>query len=195
MDEKPFNFLDDNTFDINICHSYHKQSNVNLQPKQYKNVYLVAWSYGIAAAEAFLAQKTVEITKSVAINGTSFIVNDLYGIPEKVFELTQKNLNTNSLQTFYNRMFHIRNQAARFSQNLPQRNIDDVVTELAYFANFENTGNSSIWDLAVVSEKDKIINTKNQLNHWQKHNTNIQSINDGHFPFYRWENWTEIIEP
>ena len=45
------------------------------------------------------------------------------------------------------------------------------------------------FDKKIVSDKDLIIPTKNQLNYWK----NPDIIEGGHCPFFRYKSWLEII--
>ena len=49
------------------------------------------------------------------------------------------------------------------------------------------------FDKAIISDNDRIVPTKNQLNFWQNKNTKIQQINSTHCPFEIYSSWIELI--
>ena len=48
------------------------------------------------------------------------------------------------------------------------------------------------FDKVIVSNEDKIIPTKNQLNYW-KNPAIIEKIKSGHCPFFKFSKWSEIL--
>lgn len=56
----------------------------------YREVHLIAWSYGVWAAEHIFSGQNFDT--AVAVNGTPYPMSEKYGIPQRLFELTVKNL-------------------------------------------------------------------------------------------------------
>ena len=50
------------------------------------------------------------------------------------------------------------------------------------------------YDKAIVSEFDKIIPPKNQLASHEKNNTPVITLATGHFPFYNFSSWSDILK-
>ena len=48
------------------------------------------------------------------------------------------------------------------------------------------------YDKALISSYDKIIPTKNQINFWQD-KISIEMLESGHFPYYNFESWNDIL--
>ena len=89
-------------WDILVCWGYDDFNFDKTILKEYKTIYLYAWSLGVFAAEKSLAG--VEITKAFAINGTPLPVSDSFGIPQKIYSSTTETLSERNLYKFRIRM-------------------------------------------------------------------------------------------
>ena len=79
-----------------------------------------------------------------------------------------------------------------------QRPIDNRVSELenlyTLIKNENNLESVGFYDLAIVSDFDKIIPPKNQIECHNKNSTPIITVPYGHFPYYHFASWKELIE-
>ena len=50
------------------------------------------------------------------------------------------------------------------------------------------------YDTAIISNNDIIIPSKNQINFWSDKVKNIKMLESGHFPFYNFKSWDEILK-
>ncbi|MFR6283591.1 MAG: hypothetical protein ACLUN1_06690, partial [Odoribacter splanchnicus] len=50
------------------------------------------------------------------------------------------------------------------------------------------------WDKSYISEKDSVFPAQNQLNWCKKEGIPAVSLPGGHYPFYRFRSWREILE-
>ena len=73
------------------------------------------------------------------------------------------------------------------------RTPDELKQELISIKNFKAMQFLD-FNTAFISDFDKIIPTKNQYNFWQmRSKTKIKQIKQGHYPFFNFKNWDEII--
>lgn len=199
FDEKPFGKLVCDGFDILFIYDYNE---LNL-PKELENLqnyehkYLLAWSMGVFVAYEF--RKLFEdFDYKIAINGTITPVDNEFGIPVKMFELTLKHAATGLAGKFYQNVFKNSEEFEMYSKSPVQRTIENRVSELENLYNIIKTKDykkaESFYDCAIVSDFDKIIPPKNQIASHQKNNEPIITLPFGHFPFYNFTSWSEIIK-
>lgn len=199
FDEKPFGKLVCGGFDILFIYDYNE---LNL-PKELENLqnyehkYLLAWSMGVFVAYEF--RKLFEdFDYKIAINGTITPVDNEFGIPVKMFELTLKHAAIGLAGKFYQNVFKNSEEFEMYSKSQVQRTIENRVSELENLYNIIKMKDykkaESFYDCAIVSDFDKIIPPKNQIASHQKNNEPIITLPFGHFPFYNFTSWSEIIK-
>lgn len=138
---------------------------------EYREVVVLAWSLGVHAAELALQKTDLPLTLTIAVNGTSFPIDDMRGIPEPVFRLTAERLTEQSLTKFRRRM-----GAADMARGL--RSIEDLQQELL---NFPSEFVPFRWDYAIISSDDRIFPPENQLRAWTERAEIIQ-LEGSHTP-------------
>ena len=106
MNETPFKHLACDDYDILILSDYRK-FDIDLNTfgfDKYSEKYLIAWSMGVFVSGVYF-EILNKFDKKIAINGTNLIVDNNFGIPEKIFNVTVKFLNETSLDKFIKNMF------------------------------------------------------------------------------------------
>lgn len=147
-----------------------------------------------------------KFTKKLAINGTPFPVDDEFGIPQKPFLLTLRHAKTGLEGKFYQNIFDKSEEFERYQTTPVERSIENREEELKTLyakikteilkqvqdGKFSNKFNDALayYDKALVSSNDKIIPTKNQLNFW---GDKAEILISGHFPYYNFTSWNEIL--
>lgn len=190
FDFKPFEFLDCRDFDVLMLYDYNDFELPEIP--QYKENYLLAWSMGVFTAYQ-LRDKLPQFNKKFAINGTPFPVDNEFGIPEKPFLLTLRHAKTGLEGKFYQNIFEKPEEFERYQTSPVERSIENRVEELqTLYDKIKVTDKTyeTFYDKALVSSGDKIIPFKNQLNFWKE---KAEIIESGHFPFYNFKNWNEIL--
>lgn len=189
MNETPFKNLLCNNYDIIILSDYRK-FDIDLSIfdfNKYAEKYLVAWSMGVYVSGLY--DKVLnKFDKKIAVNGTGKIVDDDFGIPEKIYDITVKSLNETSLDKFLKNMF----KGGKLNPEIRiTRGIEELREELVSIKNckIENYIN---FDKAIISLHDRVIPAKNQLNYWQG-KTDIFEIPSTHCPFGYFKNFEEIL--
>lgn len=192
FDEKPFEFLECNDYDVLILFDYNSLDLPDI-PK-YDKYYLISWSMGVFCAY-LVKDKLPKFSKKLAINGTLYPVDDELGIPQKPFILTLRHAEKGLQGKFYQNIFQSKDEYEKYAQTPVQRTIENRVSELNnLYERIKNTrlNYDNYYDKALISSEDKIIPTQNQKNFWNKY-LNPQIIESGHFPYYNFKNWNEIL--
>ena len=192
FDYMPFEFLNCEDFDVLIIYDY---NDLELpQIPEYKEYFLISWSMGVYTSY-LLKDKLPKFTKKIAINGTPFPVNDEYGIPLKPFILTLRHAKTGLEGKFYQNIFNSEEEYARYNKTQVERTIENRVSELNnLYSKIKSTEISyqNYFDTAIISNNDKIIPTKNQINFWEG-KAEIKTVESGHFLYYNFTSWNEIL--
>ena len=194
FDETPFKFLDCGDFDVIIMYDYNKLDLPKTDFSNYKNINLIAWSMGVFVAY-LLKDKLPKFTKKIAINGTIKPVDYEFGIPQKPFLLTLRHAKTGLEGKFYQNIFNKNEEFEKYIKAPVKRTIENRETELrALYEKIKTTeiNYTHFYDKALISTHDKIIPTKNQVNFWQE-NSEIEMLESGHFPYYNFKSWNEIL--
>ena len=176
MDESIVKHLEFGCYDVIMFYDYN-DLNIDLNIiSDYDTKYLTAWSMGVMIASKF----NIDYASKTAINGTLIPIDDEYGIPPKIYDLTIKRLDVNK---FMKQMFEQ-------DENIPEinRNYENQRKELeaikTYSANLDFKYNK-----VIISSNDKIIPTSAQVRFW-----NITpNIEAGHCPFYHYKTWGELL--
>lgn len=192
FDYKPFEFLDCGDFDVLMVYDYIPSLPQGEDIYSYKQICLIAWSMGVFTAYQ-MRNELPDFDKKIAVNGTPFPVDDEYGIPQKPFILTLRHAKTGLEGKFYQNIFNSTEEFEKYMKTPVERTIDNRVEELqSLYDRIKVTEKTyePFYDKAIVSSNDKIIPTKNQLNFWQD---KAEIIESGHFPFYNFKNWNEIL--
>lgn len=161
-----------------------------------------------------------KIRRSVAVNGTLCPVSNTWGIKQKVFNNTLKSLEqetregiaTNesaTLQNFVKKMCGNKGTLNRFMAQVPQRALEDIYNELLAIKENYIFSNAIFWNKVIICDKDTIIPAKNQSAFWEEYEINIDTSNKlafnandfkiehieaYHYPFFKWNNWSEILK-
>lgn len=194
FDENPFKFLACENFDVLIVYDYSTIDENIENFTSYKEINLIAWSMGVFVAY-LLKDKLPKFNKKIAINGTPLPVNDEFGIPVKPFLLTLRHARTGLEGKFYQNIFDTKEEFEKYSTMSVNRSIENRETELKSL--YDKIRSAEInynrfYDKALISSRDKIIPTKNQINFWQN-NAEIEMLESGHFPYYNFKSWNEIL--
>lgn len=197
MDAQPFTTLGSSNYDVLICFNYaaqpHKRPAIPELSQRYRKVILIAWSMGVAYAQRNFEEVSGCFAETIAINGTLRPIDDDFGIPGSIFQATLDQLNKQSLEKFYRRMFRSAADYKQFLPSSPQRSLEDQRQELALMLqeNISFAESESIYKRVVVADRDLVVPSKNQLRYWQ--DQRIKTISGGHFPFYAWQHWDDVI--
>ncbi|MCX8084840.1 MAG: DUF452 family protein [Calditerrivibrio sp.] len=186
--------IDSSDLDIFFIHDYRDfelDSSLWEDVASYFKVYLVAFSFGVSIASSVIKQQNVNIFKSIAVNGTLKPVDDFFGIPESIFLGTLNNLSEESLDRFYRRVFGKNYSKLKHLLSYDLEIAKEELKNLKVFV--DETGRlENIYNIAIISENDKIFPPTNQMSFWQNE-LDFMFVDEDHFPFFRFKSWRELL--
>lgn len=187
MDEKSVNFLEFGEYDVIMFYDYRDISPVDFDFNAYKRKFIVCWSTGVFIGNLFF-DGLRDAEMKIALNGTLKLVDDQFGIPVDIYNLTVDNFNALSCKKFVKRMF-----VGEEIPVLSDRTVEELKQELISIRDLRINKYFS-FDKAFISEKDKIIPSKNQHNFWDcLNNVQVKNIQGGHYPFLNFKSWDDIL--
>ena len=195
MDENIVSHLDSTGFDVLMFYDYNTLDTdfdfelLNI----YNEKNLIAWSMGVMIGSLMqpLTRHFVISSggKSVAINGTLKPISAEYGIHPKIYDLTIKGFNEKGRERFISSMFDTQYESIPHPTHLSNgREISNQLSELIALKNYSSDEDFK-YDKVVISDSDKIIPTKSQVNFWKIE----PNLKGGHCPFFQFKNWSELL--
>ena len=179
MDECVVKHLEPTDFDVLMFYDYTSLLFDENLIKRYKNKYLIAWSMGVMTATLF----DIKYISKTAVNGTMKPIDNKFGIPAKIYDLTIKNFSDENAKKFILNMFDV-------DTKLPDlnRDFENLKQELVALKNYNANPNFK-YDRIILCNNDKIIPTKNQAAFW-----GIEpNFKSGHCPFFNFKRWDELL--
>jgi hypothetical protein len=198
MDQNPFLKINSDVYDVIMFYDYRNllkfdKTEITTLTKSYKQVDLLAWSMGVWSANYLLKDNKNMFRNIVALNGTLMPVDDRYGIPKKVFQLTLDNFSENTRTSFNRRMCIDKDTFNEFELNAPLRSTEELKQELTelHINMLDIHFRDNIFNKALITANDKIIPSDNQVNFW-KDKTDYYILKGPHYIFDRLKSWEEI---
>ena len=189
-DENCFKDFDNKTHDILYVYDY---STIDydvfddFEFAPYSEIDLIAYSYGVWATGVMnLARALPQIDKSLAVCGTFRPIDDIYGVPQKIYDIMLKSLNASTLANFETKMF----QGTEIKKS--SRTIENLCEELENIKELSAMKSDFNFDCVICAKNDRIIPFSAQENHWAVHH-NKKVLNTGHFPFYEFNCFEEML--
>ena len=155
--------------------------------KKYSEINVIAWSMGVMTAGIVLKPIIEKINKITVINGTLKPIDDKYGIPHKIYNVTLRHFNDASAEKFAKNMFE-----DGLSHNLRLREpLDNIKKELISLQKYADNQEACefVPTKIYISSKDKIIPAKHQSAYW-----GIEpNFEGGHYVFDKFKKWSELL--
>ena len=190
MNETPVKHLACEDFDVLVLFDY-RNIDFNLAQfnfEKYSKKYLVCWSMGVYVSNLFKKELS-SFDKKIAINGTTSIIDDNFGIPQKIYKITVKLLNEESCDKFIKNMFN----DGKLNPNITiTKTLEELKEELIFIQNIK-LNKKLAFDKALISLDDRIVPTENQLNYWKNTKTQTETINSTHCPFEIYTTWNDLL--
>lgn len=168
MDENPFRDFRTSESDVMVCFDYADLSFDERLLDKYAKVRVVAWSLGVWAASALMAEISRLGEDAVAVNGTPFPVDESKGIFPVIFNGTLQGLSERSLARFDRRMCADAKALADYNLVHPSRDIQSLAHELSWIG--RESANREVapkFRRAYVGKRDAIFSCENQMNAWR----------------------------
>lgn len=195
MDWNPFAPLGSGHYDVLHLYDFRDMQSVAtiyaaLEP--YDECVLLAWSMGVWGGQRLFLHHANRFDRIIAINGTLCPVDNRYGIPRDLFAGTMAGWSESSRRKFYRRLTGGGEIEQKFLKHQPRRTLVDQQLELAYYlADADCTARQhGIYREVVICDHDRIVPTANQLSYW---GNDIVLRAGGHFPFYSWKDWGQLL--
>lgn len=148
---------------------------------------------GVWAAESIAAKEDFFIDAAIAVNGTPIPVHDEYGIPSKTAWATHDGLTSETLNKFYRRVFGGAGLHKKMERVLPEASdVEELKSQLFKIYNDAPEGGRIKWNMAVISEEDKIFPPVNLKHYWEGR-CQVNTIKAPHYPFHLIERWEDIV--
>lgn len=181
MDESVVRHFDNDGFDVLMFYDYNTlETDFDFSELSvYSRKYLVAWSMGVMIATLFDA----DYDSKTAINGTLKPIDDEYGIPLRIYNLTINGFSPKGAERFLKSMYGEDCELPHIN-----RDFENQKSELSALMNYE-ANQSFKYDRVIISSVDKIIPTKNQTAFWGME----PNLEGGHAPFNRFTKWSELL--
>ncbi len=186
MDEKIVSHLNFSDFNVLMFYDYLNTQIPDFDFSNYDYKVLIAWSMGVYVCNIFY-DKLKDFNKYTAINGTQKPVDDDYGIPQLVYNLTVENFNELSSAKFMKKItteVDLKEYTSRSTEELKQELISIRDLKIEKYLNFNKV---------IISTKDRIMPYKNQLRFWTEKGVEIIELNAPHYIFNLYKNWDELI--
>ncbi len=145
----------------------------------YKERHIIAWSMGVMIATLF----DIDCNSATAINGTLKPIDNNYGIPERIYDLTLRGFSEKGAEKFIKNMFD-----KDFNYPKINREFANQKSELAALKEYKANTDFK-YSKVFISDNDKIIPTKNQVAFWDIE----PNLKSGHCPFFLFKNWDELL--
>ena len=131
---------------------------------EYSRIHLFAWSFGVWGAERIL--EGVSFTTAVALNGTPYPVNEIYGIEPKRMAVTIRGIKKSGMETFNRRAYG--EYFDSMSHLLAPRPLEKNIAELEYLASasVEEYTPSIGWGKGIIGSADLIFPPENMVRFW-----------------------------
>ena len=185
MDENVINlnFLD---YDFLMFYEYLDEKidkNLVFELEKYESSIIISWSMGVIFSTLL---KLNNMEQRIAINGTVKVINNDFGINEKIFNNTLQNLNINTIDMFF------KNMSINDDFKKPKRNIKSQINELKFIGEFYKKNDfKGKFNKVFIGKYDKIIPFKKQKNFWENESPVV--LEAGHYIFNLFKSWEEII--
>lgn len=186
MDEKIVSHLEFDNYDVLTFHDYRNFEKIDFDFSSYDEKVLIAWSMGVYVCNYFYEQFK-NFDKFIAVNGTQKPIDDNYGIPKMIYNLTVDNFNELSCSKFMKKISTTVNL-----KDYCSRNLDELKQELISIRDLKS---ETLFDFnkAILSEKDRIFPYKNMLNFWKEKNIEIVELEAGHYIFDMYKSWSDLL--
>lgn len=193
MDETPFTDMHPADSDWMICYDYRSLEFDESLLRGYSEITLVGWSMGVWAALRIMElYPGLPVSRSIAINGTIYPIDESKGIAPSIFEGTLQGLSEQTLLKFQRRMCGSSAEYKIFQSVAPQRPVEELKEELAAIQ--KQCLSSDVpdfrWQKAVIGRNDRIFTPENQRRAWE---SNVELIEESEAAHYQRELFQTVL--
>lgn len=189
MDERPLLLLK-SSYDILHVFDYNNLDfSPNIEFSKYEKIVLIAFSAGVFVT-ALVHDKLPKLNFKIAVNGTLNLFSNEFGVPDNILSQMKALTLENALE-FRKNFIEDKTQLDLFNSNQPLRTLESSLSELARLEDYPECSDFE-YNKVIISRNDEIIPSRNQVSAWGDYK-NINFIDGGHFIFYKFELFDDII--
>ncbi|WP_294470407.1 DUF452 family protein [uncultured Bacteroides sp.] len=184
MDETPFTDMRLAHCDWMICYDYRSLEFDESLLRGYSEITLVGWSMGVWAASRIMElYPGLPVSRSIAVNGTIYPVDESKGIAPIIFAGTLQGLTGQTLQKFQRRMCGSSAEYKVFQSVAPQRPVEELKEELAAIQKqyLSSDAPDFRWQKAIIGRNDRIFTPENQRRAWENNVDQIEESEAAHY--------------
>jgi biotin synthesis protein BioG len=198
-DPHPFLKLKDDACDVLMFYDY-RNFETDLDIKAivagYEETHVLAWSIGVFVANTLL--QNIPLISATAVNGTLKAIDDHFGIPPAIFEGTIQNFSERNRDKFFRRMCVNPEAIAYFSENKPQRELQEQLEELQTLQNevMNAKPQHNIFDSAIIGRQDSVFPPQNMIHFWTETigKENLIILDAPHFLFNQYKRLSDLCQ-
>lgn len=173
-------------YDIAILYDYRGLEWQDIQrdlDSKYSKKIVFAWSMGVWACENIEFKGVQDF---YAINGTSSVAHNIYGIPISIYDSTMESLSSATLSKFVRRVCD-NSSLFNLVKNIGYRQDIEALKEELFYIKSNSLAEPKypkLWRSAYVSEDDKIFPFANMEKFWSSRGVKFVIVEWSHFPFF-----------
>lgn len=172
------------TQDVLFMDDYRRLDTPIEEIKAYSRCYLVAFSFGVAAAARWMSLYGDVFHRKVAINGTLYPTDARRGIPAARVRATARRLSPENLSRFVERC-----GAPPLQMSADIERLREELLGVCAWSSDASASFDTVW----LSLDDRIFPPANMECAWQESAVTPIHIHGPHAPFSRWREWEELL--
>ena len=189
MDEKPYQPVKSSR-DILLVSDYTDLA-LDFDFSGYKKIILMTFSAGAFMA-AYLQDVLPQFDLKIALSGNFYLFKEGLGVPKDMLYEMQ-NVSLENALPLRRKLVEEENEYNIFNKYQPHRTLESSLLELELLQKYSlEKLNSFDFDKVIIGKQDKFLPYENQLKAWGNHK-NLSAIDGGHFLFYRFDSFDDII--
>ncbi len=185
MDARPYSLMK-NRRDVLYVYDYKF-----LDFSKYKKISLIAYSAGVFMA-GYLKDVLPKLDFKIAVNGVLDLFNPQMGLPHRSISMME-NVSLENYMELRKELISDENQLMMFNKIQPLRDIESSLNELSALHKYAKNKVDFDFDKVIMGRDDKIIPFENQKTAWAQHK-NTSVLDGGHFLFYNFNSFDDIVE-
>lgn len=189
MDEKPYEPIK-SSCDVLFVSDY-TDLTFEFDFSGYKKIILMTFSAGALMA-GYLQEILPKFDLKIALSGNFFLFSPNSGVPDDML-CEMKNVSLENALEFRRKLVDKDGEYHLFNKYQPHRTLESSLLELELLQKYSQEKlNSFDFDKVIIGKQDKFLPYENQLNAWNNHK-NLSAIDGGHFLFYKFDSFDDII--
>lgn len=189
-------------YDLLILWDY-RDDQLDFDFHPYRELRLVAWSMGVWAADRFFSEHPrlrEHLISGTAVAGTGYPMDDVYGIPEAVYQATLGSITEENRVRFDRRMLGGKTYRHLY-EDVRERPTDVIYDELLRPYTIERDRPrpvpkpqaQGLWSHAFIGDDDRVIPPPSQEAYWREQGVPFTLIERGaHYLLSHFRHWHEL---